>query len=204
MGIGTIATIVGGLASVAPEVIGMISGDDAEEQAAQVADIAKSVTGESDPQTAVDTIKQDPEQARKFKESLLNYRIKKEQEHTKQLTQINKTMRAEYNEGGWKSGWRPFFGYIFAVAFGMMIFGFMALFFYFATQSLEQAIRLISKAPQFVTAFTPMFSVGLMVLGINIKKRSDDKELAAGIDPTQKIGLLTKFRNLFSKSKEGK
>ena len=195
-----LSAIITGLSAIVPEIIGMISGDDAEEKAKQVADIATAITGESDPQTAVDIIKQDPEQARKFKEAVMGFRLKMEQETTKQLSQINQTMRAGYRESGWKSGWRPFFGYIFASAFGMMIFGFIGLFFYFATKSLDQAIKLVGVAPQFVAAFTPMFGMGLAVLGIAIKKRSDDKALSGGISSgPQKSSLLGRVKKLFNK-----
>jgi len=111
-----LTTIVSGLAAVAPEIAGWLGGSDAEETAEQVAGVAKSVTGQSDAQSAVEAIQQDPEQARKFKEALQEYRIKMERERTEQMATVNKTMRAESESEHWPQySWRPFNGFMFGI-----------------------------------------------------------------------------------------
>jgi len=112
---------VKGLVEVAPDVAGWIAGDDAEKSAEKVADMAKTITGQDDPQKAVDAIKQDPEQARKFQEAMQSFRVKMQQEVTKRQETVNKTMRAEAKSESWPQySWRPFNGFMFGITlFGM-------------------------------------------------------------------------------------
>jgi hypothetical protein len=193
------AAIVSGLAAVAPKIAGWIAGDDAEQTAEQVADVAKTVTGEDDPQKAVDAIRQDPEQARKFREALAEYELKMEKERTERLTQINKTMRAEIQESGWKSGWRPFFGYSFGVAWVSLFFGLLGLLFYAASLGLDEAIQFAGEMPAVIAAFTPLVGMALKVLGVQIRERSRDKRLASGIVDAPAQGWMERLGVLFGK-----
>ncbi len=193
------AAIVSGLAAVAPKIAGWIAGDNAEQTAEQVADVAKSVTGEKDPQKAVDAIKQDPEQARKFQEALQEYELKMEQERTERLTQINKTMRTSVKESGWKSGWRPFFGYAFGAAWMLLFLGLLGLLFYAASLGLEKAIDFAGEMPALIASFTPLFGMGLKVLGVQIRERSRDKRLAAGVVDAPQQGWMDKLGAIFGK-----
>jgi len=195
-------TAIGGLVDIAPEIAGWLGGEDAEKTAEGVANVAKQVTGQSDAQTAVDQIKQDPEQARKFKQALQEYKLQMERERTKKLTQINETMRAAYKESGWKSGWRPFFGYVFGVSWGLTFIGLLVLIGYAATFGLSEAIELAGKLPQLVAAMTPLFGMGLKVLGVQIRERSRDKRLAAGVVDPPAEGLLDKLGTMFGKNKQ--
>ncbi len=114
------ATAIGGLVSVAPEIAGWLGGEDAEKTAEDVANVAKKVTGQEDTQAAVDQIKQDPEQARKFQEAMQSFRVKMQQEVTKRQETVNKTMRAEAKSESWPQySWRPFNGFMF----GITLFG---------------------------------------------------------------------------------
>jgi len=183
----------------APKIAGWLGGDDAEQTAKEVTEVAKSVTGQSDGQSAVEAIKQDPEQARKFRESLQEYELKKERERTKRLTQVNQTMRASYKESGWKSGWRPFFGYAFGVAWVSLFFGLLGLLFYAASLGLEEAIKFSSEMPQVIAAMTPLLGMGLKVLGVAIRERSRDKRLAAGVVDAPPQSMLDKLGGLFGK-----
>lgn len=58
--------IVSGLISIAPQIAGWLGGDKAEDAATKVADMAKSLTGISDPKKAVDTVLKDPDMQLKF------------------------------------------------------------------------------------------------------------------------------------------
>lgn len=188
----------------APKIAGWLGGDDAEKTAKEVTEVAKSVTGQGDERSAVEAIKQDPEQARKFREAINEYELKKEKERTKRLTQINQTMRAAYKENGWKSGWRPFFGYAFGVAWVSLFFGLLGLLFYAASLGLEEAIEFSSKMPQVIAAMTPLFGMGLKVLGVAIRERSRDKRLAAGVVDPPAEGLVDKLGKMFSQRRAGK
>jgi len=197
-----VASAVSGLVSVAPEIAGWLGGEKAEKTAEDVANVAKKVTGQEDPQAAVDAIKQDPEQARKFKEALQEYKLEMERERTKQLTQINQTMRSAYKESGWKSGWRPFFGYVFGVSWGLTFFGLLALIGYATTLGLSEAIELAGKLPQLVAAMTPLFGMGLKVLGVQIRQRSRDKRLASGVVDPPEQDWMDKLGAMFGKRKK--
>jgi hypothetical protein len=186
----------------APKIAGWLGGDDAEKTAKEVTEVAKSVTGQSDGQSAAEVIKQDPEQARKFREALAEYELKMERERTKRLTQINQTMRAAYKEDGWKSGWRPFFGYSFGVAWIATFFGLLALLFYAASLGLDAAIKFAGQMPQVIAAMTPLFGMGLKVLGVAIRERSRDKRLAAGVVDPPAEGFMDKIGAIF-KGKPG-
>ena len=197
-----VATAVSGLVSVAPEIAGWLGGEEAEKTAEDVANVAKQVTGQEDPQAAVDAIKQDPEQARKFKEALQEYKLQMERERTKQLTQINQTMRAAYKESGWKSGWRPFFGYVFGVSWAATFFGILILIGYAASKGLPEAIEFAGKLPQMIAAMTPLFGMGLKVLGVQIRQRSRDKRLASGVVDPPEQDWMDKLGAMFGKNKK--
>lgn len=197
MAAGTITAIVSGLSYVAPKIAGWLGGEDAEEKAEKVAGVAKSITGQSDPQSAVDAIHQDPEQARKFQEAMGELEVQMERERTKKLTQINQTMRTEYKESGWKSGWRPFFGYMFATAYGVLFFGIIALIGYAMSESVGAAVELTGAIGGMISSFTPLLGIGLAVLGVQIRERGKDKRLAAGAKDTE--GTLGKIMKAFGK-----
>jgi len=195
--VSTITAIASGLSWVAPKIAGWLGGDDAEEKAKKVVGVAQSLTGQSDPQSAVDAIRQDPEQARKFEEAMGELELEMERERTKQLTQINQTMRTEYKESGWKSGWRPYFGYMFATAYGVLFFGIIALIGFAMRESVGAAVELTGAIGGMISSFTPLLGIGLAVLGIQIRERGKDKHLAAGAKPPE--GALDKIIKAFGK-----
>jgi len=183
-----------------PKVVGALSGSEkAEDTAEKVVDTAKAVTGQDDEQAAVEAIKKDPKQARQFKEKMAQIELELEREETKRLSQINKTMRAEYEAKGWKSGWRPFFGYIFTLSYGILFLGAIALIFYAATESIAQAVKLMGSLGDMVAAFTPLLGIGLAVLGVQMRQRSKDKELASGQAPK---GIVEQISGIFGGGKK--
>lgn len=158
-----LSAIVSGLATVAPEIAGWLGGSDAEETAEQVAGVAKSVTGHSDAQSAVEAIKQDPEQARKFKEALQEYRIKMERERTEQMGKVNNTMQAESESEHWPQySWRPFNGFLF----GITMFG-----VYFLLPLLDKDVP---EIPYWV------WMAWASVLGVTAWHRGKQKRIKAG------------------------
>lgn len=102
------------------------------------------------------------------------------QAETAQIAQINETMRAELRHDGWfKSGWRPFIGWITGFSFG----GIMASLIY-------SIFSVPENAPEVIASATVIISIMLTVLGINIKKRSDDKATMLGKDTGGIFGAL--------------
>jgi len=65
------------LAQYAPKLVGWLAGDKAEETAEKVVNIAQNITGEQDPQKAVEAIKADPACQIKFQEQANQFELEK-------------------------------------------------------------------------------------------------------------------------------
>lgn len=139
--------------------------------------IASALGVSNKPDAVAEHLKNNPEALEKIKRLEMEHerelkRMAIEAETTK-LAEVNKTMRAELEaESGYRAGWRPFFGYVFATSYGVAMFG---------------ATYVIVAEPQHaapvITAFaqlTPLWGIALAVLGVAIHKRSEDKKLRAG------------------------
>jgi hypothetical protein len=112
---------------------------------------------------------------------------------TARLAQINQTMRAELQaEDPFRARWRPTFGYAAALTWTAQVGGTV----YAIVANPEFAAEIINA----VTALTPMWSVALAVLGVSIRQRSRDKELAAGRQPS---GLLDGLSAMMRREKTG-
>ncbi|MDR5867936.1 3TM-type holin [Halomonas koreensis] len=98
-------------------------------------------------------------------------------EETARLAEINKTIRAEtQSEDAFVRRWRPTFGYLVALAWLLQ----SGAIGWALVRDPSQA----GSLAQAVTALTPMWSVALAILGINVHKRSQDKQVAAGQRPS--------------------
>lgn len=192
-----IVGIVSTLTQVVPAIAGWIGGDKAEKTATEIADVARAVTGQDDPQKAVDAILADPEQARKFHESILNWRIEKEREETKRIQTINETMRRELTAGKWKGGWRPWCGYVFGTSWGVLVFGIIWLLHDALDKGIAEAVKLATAIGTMLAQITPLFGMMMAVLGVAVLKRSSDKQLTAG--QPKGPGLLERIGKMFGK-----
>ncbi|BAE53087.1 holin family protein [Paramagnetospirillum magneticum] len=164
-------TIALGLAQFVPGLIRWIGGDDAE-KAAKVADqvvgVARSVTGRPDGQDALTAIKADPALALQMQQAWLAHEIELAREETRQLAEINATMRVEAaSDDGYVRRWRPTFGYAVALTWtatmGAISWAIVA----------EPA-----QAPSIIAALvntSPIWGIALGVLGVAVVKRSQDK-----------------------------
>lgn len=170
------------LAQAVPTIAGWLKGDKAEKTAQGVVDVAMQVTGLKEPQSAVDAILADPEQAAKFQTAVLEYRAKELEEGTKRLVAVNQTMREEQKSNDpWARRWRPFFGYMMACSWGLL---FATVCFSIAVSVFtqpEHLVAVITAMKQLIAALVPLFSVAMAVLGVSVWKRSTDKKLAAGV-----------------------
>jgi len=102
-------------AKFAPSLVGKLTGSDKAEQIAEkVIGFAKEVTGEESPENAVKVLDANPEMALKFQQALYTYQLGLEQEYTKQIEAVNRTMQTEVISGkGLTAFWRPFNGILF-------------------------------------------------------------------------------------------
>ncbi len=137
----------------------------------------------------------DPAALAKLKELELTHaydlRVMVLQADTARLADINKTIRAEAgSEDKYVRRMRPTFGY--SMCLNMQIFFFAILWTVWTNPD---------KAPAIIRAMGDGMSVtlptGLAVLGIYLKKRSDDKNTAAGHAPP--VGLLGQAMKMIGK-----
>ena len=102
----------------------------------------------------------------------------------KQQAQINESMRAEIaSPHGVRAGWRPLYGYIMAVSTGAI---FLALVHAMWVQP-DKAVDLMKAAADLIV-------VSLTVLGVNIHKRSQDKQAAMGGRPLGLFESIAQWR----------
>ena len=146
--------------------------------------IAQMFGSDTDPKAVSQAIQQDADATIKLQ--------KLEQEHkqeltrmyleseTNRLTEINKTMRAEYKtDDAYRGRWRPTFGYAAALTWVLQVVGVV----YSIIFNPQHAAEVINA----ITALTPMWGIALAVLGVNISKRSRDKQVDAGQEPPKTL-----------------
>jgi hypothetical protein len=166
-------TLAVGLSKLVPSVMRWFGNDDDAKTADQIIDVAKKVTGVNDSQSAVDLIHDDPELQLEFQQAMQPVIIARYEAETKQLESVNATMRAEYASKRWFiAGWRPFFGYIVALSWFMLMVAIGVVIF----TSPKEAPAIIAA----IGSLSFMWSIALGVLGVSVHKRSKDKQLAAG------------------------
>jgi hypothetical protein len=111
---------------------------------------------------------------------------------TSELTmfeQTHQTIRAELAiEDKFKSYWRPAFGYAMVLSWLMVWGGIMYSIFDNAANA-----KLVINA---LADTTVLWGVALSVLGVQISKRSQDKQVAAGAPQTT---LLSRFKSILGK-----
>lgn len=115
------------LLQFAPALAGLLGGPKAEDVAAHVVGIAKTVTGQSAPDAALAAIQADPNLALKFQQSMLEQQghmaeiaadvTKAELAADTANTQaVNQTMQAEAKADHWPTySWRPWIGFCFGL-----------------------------------------------------------------------------------------
>ena len=156
---------------------------------------------DDNPELVAEALKQDPNAAIKLqeiqtrhKEALEEIAFKKfkagldteiaiEQEVTKRGDTTQQTMRAELQaDSGYRAGWRPLFGYITALGTGGLLFSLVYSIF-----------KNPAEAGDIIEAATVVIFMMLTVLGVNITKRSQDKQVAMLEDtPLTMMGAVAK------------
>lgn len=180
------------IASAAPVVAGLLTGP-AGVAVTVGGLIAKTLGSDTDPASVAQILQTDPaafERVRKFEidnETTLT-RLHLEAE-TAQLTEINATMRAEAASlDPYVRRWRPTFGYSVALAWTMQMVGLTIILGWAVIKTPASASGIIDAMARVISSLMVLWGVALSVLGINVKKRSDDKQLSAG--KPQEPGML--------------
>jgi hypothetical protein len=166
-------TIALGLAQFVPGLIRWISGDDSA-KAASVAEtaiaVAREVTGKTSGADALEAVKADPAIAQKLQQAWLVHDLALAREETRQLAEINATMRAEITSGdGYVRRWRPTFGYAVALTWTATMGAVSWAIIAQPTQAPTIIAALVNTAP--------IWGIALAVLGVSVVKRSQDKKV---------------------------
>ena len=178
-------TLALGAAKIIPALVGLFKGKRAGNVAEQVLDVAKTLTGNADPKTAMEQIEADPNLQIEFQKAMQPVLIRELEEETKQLQAVNETMQVEYNtKSKFKSWWRPAFGWVVVITW----FSQMAAVSYVILTNIDKAVELIGV----MASLSFMWAMALATLGINIHKRSQDKQTATGQNPLGLLGMLFK------------
>lgn len=136
--------------------------------------ISHALGVDADPNKILERLQTDPDAMAKLRDLEYQHRERLQamviESETKQVTEINKTMRAELLADGWfKSGWRPLLGYIVGINIGLLLF------------SLAYSIFTEPKsAADVVASATVILTMALGVLGYNVKQRTNDKQALLG------------------------
>ncbi|MBL4673300.1 MAG: hypothetical protein JKX81_13665 [Arenicella sp.] len=113
--VATVATIGRQLMQFAPTIAGWFGGKDAEHKVGAAIQIAKTITGTSEPSDAIAMFEKDPALALQFQQSIMSYELDIAREETSRLVAVNQTMQAESKSEHWAQwAWRPFNGFMFA------------------------------------------------------------------------------------------
>lgn len=166
-------TLALGLATLVPKIVGWFAGDKAEATANRVLDVAKSVTGLSDPKSAVDAILADPKLALELQKAIIGLELALAQEDLKAQAEVNATMRAEGSSEHWPQySWRPFWGFSSGTAFLFVcilccVLGYRAV--------MDRDMNALTMIPQLVSAFAALFAIPGAILGVAAWKRGQAK-----------------------------
>ncbi len=177
---------VGGIVAKAAPLVGSMLGGPAGGAVGGL--VAKVLGTDATPDAIGEALKADPaalERVRKLEmeneQELTRMHLEAE---TSRLTQVNKTMRAEAaSNDGYVRRWRPTFGYAVALAWVVQAFGIIGACLYAAIASPAEAGPIINAVGNMVSALGMQWAVALSVLGVNVAKRSQDKQVAAGQQP---------------------
>lgn len=174
-------TIGAALVKFAPTIAGWFGGDDAEGKVQAAVDIAKQVTGNDNPETAIATLEKNPELALQFEKAVMAKEVAMEKEKTRRIEAVNATMQAEAKSEHWMQwSWRPFNGFLFGIT---LFFGYIIL-----PMMDKDAISL----PEFV------LMAWAAVLGVTAWHRGMHKREADG--GGRKAGAASNFQRLLDRT----
>ncbi|MDN3524338.1 3TM-type holin [Halomonas sabkhae] len=155
---------------------------------AAVGMIAKALGTDANPDAIVQELEHNPEAANKL--------AAVEREHERELTrmnleaqtarlgQVNRTMRAEAaSNDAYVRRWRPTYGYLTAAAWFIQMTGFTVILGVVAFRTPGELASVVGALGAVLSALLGLWGIALAVLGINVRERSKDKQVAAGQRP---------------------
>ncbi|PMK16046.1 3TM-type holin [Vibrio splendidus] len=179
------------LGSAAP-LIGTVIGGPAGGAVAGM--VASALGVDSSPKAIEQALINNPEALLKIKQLESDERVKlrefafqhaelESEERKLAIAQQASTMKVEMaSHDPFVRRWRPTWGYTLCLSWALMFFG----LFVVMIMEPKEAANVVNA----IVALTPLISVALAVLGVNIHKRSVDKQIIAGQKPLSLIGGL--------------
>lgn len=168
--------IAGVVGKVAPLIGGVLGGP----AGAAAGAVLSSVLGtDNNPEAIANAVRNDPQAAVKLREAelehvaemqrlLLQGEAQRLEAETQQMISVNKTMQAELQADGlFKSAWRPAIGWVMAAAFALI-----------AAAMCYTLVQDPSQLPDVMDGIITLIIAMGGVLGVNIHKRSQDKQIA--------------------------
>jgi len=178
-------SIIYGLSQFVPGLLRWAGHEKGAEVAERAVQAAKTVTGKDTVEEQIEALKADPELALRYQKTMNDVVIAQLDAETRQLAEINATMRAEAGSSDkYTSRWRPTMGYALTFVWTVQMLA-ISFVIVFRTELAPAAINALA-------ALSMMWSVALGVLGVAVVKRSQDKQLAAGFSPVGILGSIAK------------
>lgn len=174
------------MVSQAAPILGSLLGTPAA--GAAIGMVANALDTDADPEAIARALSGDPEAAHKLRRLELDHqealtRMNLEAE-TARLAEVNQTMRAEAaSQDAYVRRWRPTYGYLTAAAWFIQMTGFTVILGMVAYQSPGDLAAVVGALGSVLSALLGLWGIALAVLGVNINKRSHDKQVAAGQRP---------------------
>ena len=101
---------------------------------------------------------------------------------TARLYEVNQTIRAEAaSNDAYVRRWRPTYGYLTAAAWFIQMTGFTVILGVVAFRNPGELASVVGALGAVLSALLGLWGIALAVLGINVSKRSEDKQAAAGV-----------------------
>lgn len=163
--------------------------------------VASALGVKDDPDEVAKALKSDPQALIKIKrmenEQELKLREMSYQAEQKQLSEINQTMRVEAQvDDKYVRRWRPTFGYAMTATWSLIVFTIFFCVIYTTIVHPQQLVDVVKALGSLVVDITLLFGIPMTVLGVSVKKRSDDKKVQSGIPP---VPLVNKIAGIFQK-----
>lgn len=176
-------SILYGLGQFVPQLLRWAGKDNAAEVADKAVKAVSVITGKDTLEEGMEAIKANPDLLVKYQQTMNDVIIHQLDAETRQLEAINATMRAEYGSSdNYTRRWRPTMGYAVTVTWSLQMTALSWVIF----DAPDKASVVINAMAQ----LTALWGVALSILGVAVVKRSEDKQTAAGFQPSGILGAI--------------
>lgn len=184
--------IKGAIGKAAPMVGSLLGGKAGESMGGMV---ASALGVDNDPDSVMEALQNDPEALVKIqdieREHQREMRSMVIEAETAKHAEVNKTMRTEAaSNDPYVRRWRPTYGYATCFTWVVQSLAVAAAIIAAAFVYPERAGDIMNGLAALMGSMMAMWGIALSVLGVNVHKRSQDKQVQAGQTPTGLMGLL--------------